>query len=54
MQVNGELTNLNGKNDTMIKTMKEEKELPHSELTRAILSCYFEVYRFYRYIVLTV
>jgi hypothetical protein len=30
------LTNLNGKNDTMIKTMKEEKKLPHSELTRAI------------------
>jgi hypothetical protein len=35
----------------MIKTMKGKKN-PHSELTRAVLSCCFEVmYRFYRYIV---
>jgi GxxExxY protein len=35
----------NGKNDITIGTMKEEKELPHSELTGAILSCCFEVMR---------
>jgi GxxExxY protein len=29
----------------MMGTMKEEKELPHSELTGAILSCCFEVMR---------
>jgi hypothetical protein len=35
--------NLNGKNDTTIKTMKTEKNLPYSELTSVILGCCFEV-----------
>ena len=37
------LISLNDKNDITIKTMEEEKELPHSELTSAILGCCFEV-----------
>jgi GxxExxY protein len=37
------LKNLNDENDTTIRTIKEEKELPHSELTRSILGCCFEV-----------
>jgi GxxExxY protein len=39
------LKNLNDENDTTIRTIKEEKELPHSELTRSILGCCFEVMR---------
>ena len=35
----------NGKNDITVRTMKEEKELPHSELTSAILGCCFDVMR---------
>jgi PD-(D/E)XK nuclease superfamily len=37
------LKDLNDENDTTIRTIKEEKELPHSELTRSILGCCFEV-----------
>ena len=37
------LKKLNDENDTTIRTIKEEKELPHSELTRSILGCCFEV-----------
>lgn len=37
--------NFNDKNDGTIGTIKEEKELPYSELTRAILNCCFEVMR---------
>jgi hypothetical protein len=37
------VANLNGKNDITIRTMKEEKVLPDSELTSVILSCCFEV-----------
>jgi GxxExxY protein len=37
------VANLNDENDITIKTMEEEKELPHSELTHAILGCCFEV-----------
>ena len=37
------LQNCNAENDTTIRTIKEEKELPHSELTRSILGCCFEV-----------
>jgi hypothetical protein len=33
------------RNDITIKTMKEEKELPYSELTSAILGYCFEVMR---------
>ena len=39
----GKLKNLNDKNDITIRTIKEEKELPHLELTGSILSCCFEV-----------
>jgi GxxExxY protein len=35
--------NSNEKHDITIKTIKEEKELPHSELTRIILRCCFDV-----------
>ena len=37
------LQNCNDENDTTIRTIKEEKELLHSELTRSILGCCFEV-----------
>jgi GxxExxY protein len=37
------LKSLNDENDITIRTIKEEKELPHSELTRSILGCCFEV-----------
>ena len=37
------LKSLNDENDITIQTIKEEKELPHSELTRNILGCCFEV-----------
>ena len=37
------MANLNGKNDITIRTMKEEKELPYSELTSVILGCCFDV-----------
>ena len=37
------LKKLNDENDTTIRTIKEEKELPHSELTRSTLGCCFEV-----------
>ena len=30
---------INDKNDTTIRTIKEEKELPYSDLTGAILGC---------------
>ncbi len=35
--------NSNEKHDITIKTIKEEKELPYSELTRTILRCCFDV-----------
>jgi hypothetical protein len=34
---------INEKNDITIRTMKEEKDLPYSDLTGAILGCCFEV-----------
>lgn len=37
------LKNLNDENDITIRTIKEEKELPYSELTGSILGCCFEV-----------
>ena len=37
--------NSNETNDITIRTIQEEKELPHSELTRAILGCCFAVMR---------
>jgi GxxExxY protein len=37
------LENLNDENDITIRTIKEEKELPYSELTGRILGCCFEV-----------
>ena len=37
------LKSLNDENDITMRTIKEEKELPHSELTRSILGCCFEV-----------
>jgi hypothetical protein len=39
------LPKLNDKNDITIRTMKEEKELPYSELTSEILGCCFDVMR---------
>jgi len=39
----GNLKNLNDENDITIRTIKEEKELPYSELTGSILGCCFEV-----------
>jgi len=39
----GYLKNLNDENDITIRTIKEEKELPYSELTGSILGCCFEV-----------
>jgi GxxExxY protein len=36
-------TKLNDENDITIGTMKEEKELPYSEVTSAILGCCFDV-----------
>lgn len=38
-----DLKSLNDENDITIQTIKEEKELPYSELTRSILGCCFEV-----------
>jgi GxxExxY protein len=37
--------NSNDLNDITIKTISEKKELPHSELTRIILGCCFDVMR---------
>ena len=37
------LKNLNDEKDITIRTIKEEKELPYSELTGKILGCCFEV-----------
>jgi GxxExxY protein len=34
---------INDKNDETIRTIKEEKQLPYSELTGAILACCFDV-----------
>lgn len=39
----GNLKNLNDENDITIRMIKEEKELPYSELTGSILGCCFEV-----------
>ena len=35
---------INDKNDKTIGTIKQEKELPYSELTGAIFSCFFDEY----------
>jgi GxxExxY protein len=37
--------NSNDRNDITIKTISEKKELPHSELTRIVLGCCFDVMR---------
>jgi GxxExxY protein len=37
--------NSNDRNDVTIKTISEKKKLPHSELTRIILGCCFDVMR---------
>jgi len=37
------LKKINDRNDITIRTIKTEKELPHSELTSVILGCCFEV-----------